>query len=53
MKEILQEKVFLLMEMREKLIMRAQVEDAHLGAIQIADQVGAAISRRYSHIVFS
>lgn len=46
MKEILQEKVFLPMEMRVKLIMRAQVEDAHLGAIQIADQVEAEVSSR-------
>ena len=53
MKEILQEKVFLLMEMRVKLIMRAQVEDAHLGAIQIADQVEAEASSRYSDLVFS
>lgn len=53
MKEILQEKVFLPMEMRVKLIMRAQVEDAHLGAIQIADQVEAEVSSSYSDLVFS
>ena len=53
MKEIPQGKVFLPMAMREKLIMRAQAEDAHPGAIQIADQVETAVSSRYSHIVFS
>ena len=53
MKEIPQGKTFLPMAMREKLIMRAQVEDAHLGAIQIADQVEAEVSSRYSDLVFS
>ena len=53
MKEIPQGKTFLPMAMREKLIMRAQVENAHPGVIQIADQVEAAVSSRYSHLVFS
>jgi hypothetical protein len=53
MKEIPQGKTFLPMAIREKLIMRAQVEDAHPGVIQIADQVEAAVSNRYSHLVFS
>ena len=53
MKDILQVKVFLPMAMRVKPRMRAQVEDAHLGAIQIADQVEAEASSRYSDLVFS
>jgi hypothetical protein len=53
MKEIPQGKTFLPMAMHEKLIMLAQVEDAHPGVIQIADQVEAAVSNRYIHLGFS
>jgi hypothetical protein len=53
MKEIPQGKNFLPMATRVKRIMPAQVEDAHPGVIQIADQVEAAVSNHYSHLVFS